>query len=281
MRVVDLDRDMQHVIPTGTTRDSEYLFARMTASTLAHARPAAGARILDVASGVGQDAIALAAAGARAVAAEPSRRMIGLARLQAAGHAGALPLWVRGWADALPFADGSFDAALCKGALDHFDRPETAIAEMARVVRPGGRVVLAIANFDSLACCAARTWDGLREHVLRRRVRRGRRGYDVPSDHFTRYELPLMREQATRHLALEVVEGISLAWGLPAWTRAVGRLPKPVATAILRGLDALARVAPHHADVVVLAGRPRPGPSSEAAPAEKLATNPGPIVGGP
>ena len=38
MRVVDLDRDMRDVIPTGTTRDSEYLFERMTARTLELAR---------------------------------------------------------------------------------------------------------------------------------------------------------------------------------------------------------------------------------------------------
>jgi len=248
---------MQDVIPTGTTRDSEYLFARMTEETLAQARPASGARILDVASGVGQDAIALQAAGARVVGAEPSRRMIGLAELQAAKTEGPLPYWVRAWSDALPFADDSFDAALCKGALDHFDRPERAIAEMARVVRPGGRVVLAIANFDSLACRASRGWDDLRERRLGRPGRRGRRGYDVPSDHFTRYELDLMREQAERHVALEVVEGISVGWGLPAWTRLSGRLPAPLANALLRGLDALGRAAPRLADVIVLAGPPR------------------------
>jgi hypothetical protein len=37
--VVDLDRDMSDVVPTGTTRDSEYLFARMTGRTLDLARP--------------------------------------------------------------------------------------------------------------------------------------------------------------------------------------------------------------------------------------------------
>lgn len=257
MRVVDLDRDMQDVIPTGTTRDSEFLFARMTEATLEKTRPGPGRRILDVASGVGQDAIALQAAGARVVGAEPSRRMIGLAELQAAGTEGPLPAWVRAWADALPFADDSFDAAVCKGALDHFDRPEQAIAEMARVVRPEGHVVLAIANFDSFACRASRGWDDLRERGLGRDGRRGRRGYDVPSDHFTRYELDLMREQAERHVRLEVVEGISLGWGLPVWTRTSGRLPEPVARALLRGLDALARAWPSLSDVVVLAGAPR------------------------
>ena len=70
---------------------------------------------------------------------------------------------MRGWSDALPFSDASFDAAICKGAIDHFDRPELAIAEMARVTKPDGRVVLAIANFDSLACKLARAQDAVAE----------------------------------------------------------------------------------------------------------------------
>jgi hypothetical protein len=88
-------------------------------------------------------------------------------------------------------------------------------------------------------------------------VRRGRRGYDVPSDHFTRYELDLMREQAARYVDLDVVEGISVGWGLPAWTRVTDRMPGFVVGPVLRALDAVARAAPRWADVVVLAGTPR------------------------
>ena len=84
MRVVDLDRDMSDVIPTGMTPDSEFLFQRMTDLTLDRARPGPGKRILDVASGVGQDSIALARRGATVVGAEPSKRMTQMARLFAA-----------------------------------------------------------------------------------------------------------------------------------------------------------------------------------------------------
>lgn len=254
---MDLDRDMSDVVPTGTTRDSEYLFERMTQRTLELARPAPGSRVLDVASGFGQDALALAQRGAWAVGAEPSRRMSGLARLRGDGGSGRQASWVRAWSDALPFADGSFDGVICKGALDHFDRPLEAIAEMARVTRREGRVVLAIANFESLACRAARAVDALAEGWLGRSRPRGRRHYDVPSDHFTRYELELMREQARASLEIEVVEGISLAWGMPGWSRALGRLPMHLAQSALRGLDAFARRLPALSDVVVLVGRPR------------------------
>src|SRR4029453_2882739 len=125
MRVVDLDRDMSDVIPTGTTRDSQFLFERMTEVTLGFAEPGPGRRILDVASGFGQDSIALAARGARGVGAGPAGRRPAWARLVSeknAGDAAELPRWVRGWSDALPFRGASFDAALCKGAIDHFDR---------------------------------------------------------------------------------------------------------------------------------------------------------------
>jgi SAM-dependent methyltransferase len=257
VRVVDLDRDMSDVIPTGTTRDSAFLFARMTAASLDAAAPAAGRRILDVASGFGQDAFALQRAGAAVVGAEPSRRMSGWARLESAKRPGPAPRWVRAWSDALPFADQSFDAVLCKGALDHFERPELAIAEMARVTKPGGRVVLAVANFGSLACRAARALDALRERVRGAPAARGRRHYDVPADHFTRYQLELLRAHAERSLRLVRVEGISLGWGLPAWTRGVERLPAPLAGRLLRAFDALARRVPALADVVLLVGQPR------------------------
>jgi len=253
---------MRDVIPTGTSRDSEFLFARMTEMTLDGVGPPAGRRILDVASGFGQDAAALVARGARVVAAEPSARMSALARAVAAERPGASPAWVRCWGDALPFADARFDAVVCKGALDHFDRPEVAIAEMARVTRPGGRVVLAVANFESLAGRAARALDALREGWLGRAPGRGRRHYDVPHDHFTRYELALLREQASRSLTLERVEGISLGWGLAGWARALAALPATAAQGALAGLDWLARRAPALADVVLLVGRPRSASTS-------------------
>jgi SAM-dependent methyltransferase len=46
-------------------------------------------------------------------------------------------------ASRLPFADGSFDAAHCERLLMHLEDPNVALIEMARVVRPGGRIVVA------------------------------------------------------------------------------------------------------------------------------------------
>lgn len=261
MRVVDLDRDMSDVIPTNLAPDSTYLFEQMTVQTLRATRPEQGRRVLDVGSGVGQDSVALARQGASVVGAEPSARMAAMARLFQSDPmpmGRKPPVWVRGWADALPFADASFDASFCKGALDHFDDPVTAIAEMARVTRCDGQVVLAIANFDSLACRVTRAVDHVREVWLGWPALRARRGYDTPSDHFTRYELALMREQASGALELERAIGISLGWGMPGWSRLLARLPDPVARFLLSFVDRLARLLPSLADVVILVGRPRP-----------------------
>jgi SAM-dependent methyltransferase len=253
---------MSDVIPTGMTPDSEFLFQRMTDVTLERARPAPGKRILDVASGVGQDSIALAATGACVVGAEPSGRMTGMARLFAADKLGKgpdaapEPFWVRGWADRLPFADGTFDGAICKGAMDHFDQPEQAIAEMARVTSSDGRVVLAIANFESLACRVGRAVDDVRTS-WGLPVVRDRRGYDAPSDHFTRYELDLMREQAEPYLYVESTEGISVGWGMPGWSKATASMPGAVAEPLIQAFDAVGRAWPRLADVIVLVGRPR------------------------
>ena len=82
---------MSDVVPTGMGRDSEYLFERMTRRTLDLVRPECGTRLLDVASGFGQDAMALSRRGSWSVGAEPSRRMSGLARLQSERGPGPAP----------------------------------------------------------------------------------------------------------------------------------------------------------------------------------------------
>ena len=50
--------------------------------------------------------------------------------------------YVRGEVSRLPFLDATFDVAVCRNSFHHFDRPAEVMSEMARVVRPGGRVVI-------------------------------------------------------------------------------------------------------------------------------------------
>jgi SAM-dependent methyltransferase len=254
MRVDDLDRDMADVIPTGVSVDSAFLFERMERATLDALGSGAGARVLDLAAGVGQDDHALAARGAFAVGAEPSSRMMGLARLRDAQVGAPTPgrvARVRAWGDALPFRDGAFDACFCKGSLDHFDDPLAVLREMARVTRPGGAVVLAVANFEALGCRLLR----LEERLPGRAARPGRRHFDVPSDHFTRYDPALVAAQLGSVAPIESTHGVSLLWGWRPWARLLGRLPVRIARGLLEAADALARRTPTLADVIVIVAR--------------------------
>lgn len=260
MRVVDLDRDMSDVIPAGTSPDAEYLFRRMADRTLDSLRPGKGRQILDSAGGLGQDSRALARRGAWAVCAEPSRRMLELGKLIEAGETSARAdgesarvAWARSWGEMLPFRTGAFDGAFCKGALDHFDDPENCIGELARVTRQDGRVVLAVANFKSLGCELQRVFD----RCFPSSVKPGRRPYHVPSDHLTRYDPALLREQVERHLIIEEWTGISLLWGFRPWSALLARLREATALRMLRLADRIAARFPARSDVILVAGRPR------------------------
>ncbi|MFQ5697310.1 MAG: methyltransferase domain-containing protein [Myxococcota bacterium] len=264
MRVVDLDRDMSDVFPTGSQPDSEFLFARMEAETLSATGCVPGARIVDVAAGVGQDARTLAARGARVAGAEPSSRMTELARIADAKAPAIAPGSldrVRAWSESLPFRSGAFDAAYCKGALDHFDDPEACLREMARVTRRGGRVVLAVANFDSLGVRISRQLDRLRGSLPE-----GRRHYDVPSDHFTRYDPELLERQLERLVQIDRRIGVSLLWGVRGWARLLAWLGPRASGLLLRAADRVAARFPALADIIVLAGSPRPADRTSGDP---------------
>ncbi len=96
-----------------------------------------GKRLLDVAGGDGYWAAQAQRKGAAAVNVDIARPK--LVRGKRYDHA---PAQVEGDALALPFADATFDVVLSVCAIEHFDDGGTALAEMARVLRPGGRLVL-------------------------------------------------------------------------------------------------------------------------------------------
>jgi demethylmenaquinone methyltransferase / 2-methoxy-6-polyprenyl-1,4-benzoquinol methylase len=99
-------------------------------------------RVLDVATGTAAVAIGLARRhGCRVVGLDQSPEMLaeGRARVERAGLGDRIEL-VEGRAEQLPFADGSFDALTFTYLLRYVDDPAAAIAELARVVRPGGTI---------------------------------------------------------------------------------------------------------------------------------------------
>jgi len=106
--------------------------------TAAAARPE-GADVLDVAAGPGNVAVELVRQGAAQVTAlDLSFNMLWEGARQ--GHVGIS--WVNGDALALPFDDATFDAVTISFGLRNIPDPEAALAEFARVTRPGGRVVV-------------------------------------------------------------------------------------------------------------------------------------------
>ena len=91
-------------------------------------------RILDVGCGEGQIARALAIAGAQVTGIDPTQRNIEVARERGGG-----PVYEIASADNLPFEDSSFDAVVACLVFEHIDSLDDAIAEVARVLAPGGR----------------------------------------------------------------------------------------------------------------------------------------------
>ncbi|MGO9507025.1 MAG: class I SAM-dependent methyltransferase [Mycobacterium sp.] len=104
-----------------------------------HDEPLTGRTLLDVGGGPGYFASAFSDAGVRYVGVEPDPREMHAAGPVASGGSGAL---VRASGMALPFADDSVDICLSSNVAEHVPRPWQLGAEMLRVTRPGGLVVL-------------------------------------------------------------------------------------------------------------------------------------------
>ena len=98
---------------------------------------------LDVGAGTGDLSFALArlAPRARVLALDFSAEMLRRAERKSPGPDGATIQWVRGDATAMPFDNSSFAAATIAFGLRNLPDPEAGLRELARVVRPGGRVV--------------------------------------------------------------------------------------------------------------------------------------------
>ncbi|WP_033223385.1 class I SAM-dependent methyltransferase [Kitasatospora phosalacinea] len=115
------------------------LCARPVGELLDAAGVSAGSRVLDVGTGPGTVAAGAAARGARVTAVDAEPSMLELARRNAP-QARAVLATLPG----LPFEDGEFDAVVANFVLNHVGRPLIALAELRRVLRPGGRIALTI-----------------------------------------------------------------------------------------------------------------------------------------
>ncbi|MEQ9640575.1 MAG: class I SAM-dependent methyltransferase [Alphaproteobacteria bacterium] len=101
----------------------------------------AGLDVLDVGCGDGALTYALSRRGAHATGLDPDPLMIAEAGARAEAASVSIDL-VRGRAEALPFADETFDRVVAVTVLCFIPEPDRAIAEMSRVLKPGGRLVI-------------------------------------------------------------------------------------------------------------------------------------------
>ena len=106
--------------------------------------PGPGMRILDVATGTGMVAFALAARGAEVVGLDQSESMLSgaRARLEHTPEMADRLSFVQGEAEALPYADGEFDALSFTYLLRYVDDRAATMRELARVVKPGGQIAM-------------------------------------------------------------------------------------------------------------------------------------------
>jgi ubiquinone/menaquinone biosynthesis C-methylase UbiE len=126
----------------------------------------AGLDVLDVGCGQGIDLVRYAGAGARVAGIDLTPRHVELARM----HVAALGLTAEvaeADAEAMPFADRSFDRISSNGVLHHTPGIETALREIHRVLRPGGEARVLVYNRRSFHYWLFQVWhQGIRHRQL-------------------------------------------------------------------------------------------------------------------
>ncbi len=135
--------------------------------------PVPGERVLDLGSGMGPATVVAAKTGASVTAVDPTpfmRRILGVRRLgqrrRTAIHIAA------GSAESIPVADRSIDALWTVNTMHHWTNMDAAVHELARVLPPGGRVLLVDEDFDDPAHPAY-------QHMQDRKAHRARHFDDI------------------------------------------------------------------------------------------------------
>ncbi|MBL7120286.1 MAG: class I SAM-dependent methyltransferase [Dehalococcoidia bacterium] len=251
----DLAWDDKHAVPPVMNPDLAFLFQRMNEVTVEEVEGKEGERILDIGCGRAIDAVELAKSKGECLGVEPSKTMINHARNHIT-EKGAEVTLIRGIGENLPFKDGSFDKVVCKGALDHFPYPDKAIEEIARVLKPRGKAIIAIANFESLSFRLGRGLFRVIEIVFRKGSGK-KRVWHVPDDHAYKFDYASLRKMVEPHFRVERTIGISLFFGFPWWGWLLAKLPQGISLATLNALDRLARRLPSWSDAVLLKCSPR------------------------
>lgn len=158
---------------------------------------------LDAGCGTGAVAFALAPHVAEVVGVDPRADYLEAARERAPENAS----FVEGDVMALPFGYAEFDLVCCHRVLHHVRRPELAVAELARVARPGGKVFIAdqLGSIDPLVSLELDRFERLRDATHQRLLPEADiRGYLDAND------LVLLSSEVTRE-KVDLEERLELA----------------------------------------------------------------------
>jgi 2-polyprenyl-3-methyl-5-hydroxy-6-metoxy-1,4-benzoquinol methylase len=129
---------------SGRLSEEDVEASRIQSVVDALGRPLRGLRVLNVGCGTGGFNAAAERAGASTWGIDASDDAIRICELRRALGAGGR--YARAAAEALPFPAGAFDVVYCLSTLEHVESVEAAVAEMVRVLRPGGAVLLYAPN---------------------------------------------------------------------------------------------------------------------------------------
>jgi ubiquinone/menaquinone biosynthesis C-methylase UbiE len=210
----DLDRFHEHPSPF-----VRFVESRRVAWIFALLAARASDRVLEVGCGAGH-LLARLPAG-RAVGIDLAESL--LARTTARLHGRAA--LAQGDAGALPFAPASFDRVYCSEVLEHLVDPGAAVAEIRRVLKPGGVAVLSVPNEALINRLKAL----VRRLGIWRLVMRGAQ-YDMPERmddewHLHAFDLPALRALVPPTLAVTRVVGVPSRWLALRWVMACEARP--------------------------------------------------------
>jgi len=139
-------------------RFSQYWWSNRFYATLARRYGQQGKRFLEIGSGLGhlvgqlEDSFETYGMDLNHWAVKESKSVVEKTALQTAS------------AEEIPFADGAFGVVIIKHIVEHLPDPEKAIAEIGRVTAPGGILILATPNLDSLLKpCKGESWIGYQD----------------------------------------------------------------------------------------------------------------------
>ena len=235
---VELGRDFWNLAEERSDYDVPVLSAPETLSTVTDALAGTGGLILDAGCGPNPAvAIALARDPARSVVAlDLGWGMVRTAKSVADGQGLGL-LAVAGDVERLPFRDEVFAGLVCDDTIEHLPNDERGVSELARVLNPRGRALLATPNRHSAAVLRTKLRDRMRG------VRKSAHDYFVASSHLREYTWPEFERLVGRSFVIDRRRPVG--WRSGRKKRAITRL---------LWLPGLARVS----QMIVVECHPRP-----------------------